>query len=50
MGFFLQNAWLIPLFPLLSFVIITLTYRIHQRCPITLSFENRESRSSRRGR
>jgi len=25
MGIFLQNAWLIPLFPLLSFVIITLT-------------------------
>src|SRR5215211_5206693 len=25
MGFFLQYAWLIPLFPLLSFVIITLT-------------------------
>src|SRR5690349_4056205 len=25
MGFFLQYAWLIPLFPLLSFAIITLT-------------------------
>ena len=25
MGFFLQNAWLIPLFPLLGFTIITLT-------------------------
>ena len=24
MGFFLQNAWLIPLFPLLGFAIITL--------------------------
>ncbi len=25
MGIFLQYAWLIPLFPLLAFVIITLT-------------------------
>src|SRR5215510_11349902 len=35
MGFFLQNAWLIPLFPLLGFAIITLLPFLRANKPLS---------------